>query len=247
MSQIVICRALVCRIANYRDQDAMLTLLSPEQGQISAIARGCKKATSRLAAGSQLFAFGEYDFRERNGRFSLVQCDLYECFFDLAQNYQAFAAGQFVLQSCVDIAPVGQPCEDVFSLAYYTLSHLCYGNEEVSDVLIYFLLNFLQLQGVRPATITCAICEQSTFEQAIFHERYGAICGHCAKQYTGNPVQALTLEAMFRMLRLPLDELHKLKLPPTVRQEALSVLPSYFVYHIEKNHAALQAFLRSLQ
>lgn len=247
MSQIVTCQALVCRTVNYRDQDAMLTLLSPEYGQVSAISRGCKKATSRLAAGSQLFAFGEYDFRDRNGRFSLVQCDLYECFFDLAQDYQAFSAGQFVLQSCVDVAPAGQSCRELFSLAYYTLSHLCYGSEDTSDILIYFLLNFLQLQGVRPATVTCAICDRSTFDEAIFHQKYGAICGHCAKIYSGKSVQALTLEAMFRMLRLPLIELHKLSLPSSVRHEGLSVLPSYFEYHIEKKYASLQTFLRSLR
>lgn len=246
MSQVFICMAMVCRSVPYKDQDCMLTLLSPEYGQISAIARGCKKTSSHLAAASQLFAYGEYSFRERNGRISLVQCDLRESFFDLAQNYQAFSVGQFVLQACADAAQVGQSCHDLFSLAYYVLSYLCYGNGDVTDICIYFLLNFLQLQGLRPSTTTCGICGESTFANATFHEKYGALCSRCSKQYTGKAIQALSLEAMFRMMRLPLKDLSKLNLPPKVRNEIIACLPAYFNFHTERHYSAFRVFLQSL-
>ena len=238
MAELIICRAMVCRMADYRDHDCMVTLLSPEYGRIDAIARGCKKPTSRLHAAAQLFVFGEYSLRERNGRFSVVQCDILETFFSIANDLTAFTMGQFVLQSGVDVAQPQQSAHDLFRLVYYALSHLGYGGQDALDIGLYYMLHLLKIQGLRPATVQCARCGQSTFQQPTFHGEYGALCHACSAEYEGEAVSALTLEAMVRILRLPLEDLARLRLPPTVRKEMMDVLPPFFDQHMDHGYAA---------
>ena len=43
------------------DSDKILTILTPNVGKISCVAKGAKRPKSMLLAGSQLLCFGEYD------------------------------------------------------------------------------------------------------------------------------------------------------------------------------------------
>ena len=234
----MICRAMVCRKADYHDHDCMLTLLSPECGRIDAIARGCKKPISRLHAAAQLFVVGEYSFRERNGYCSVVQCDILESFFSIAEDIRAFTVGEFVLQSSVDTAQPQQSANDLFRLAYYVLSYLGYGEGNPVDICLYYMLHILQIQGLRPATVTCALCGRSTFEKPTFHAEYGALCYACSTERGEVKVDALTLEAMVRMMRLPLEELKRLVLPVPVREQMMDVLPPFFEKHMDHVYTA---------
>jgi DNA repair protein RecO (recombination protein O) len=48
--------AIILRRTNYGEADRILNLLTPERGKVSAIAKGVRKAKSKLAGGLELFA-----------------------------------------------------------------------------------------------------------------------------------------------------------------------------------------------
>jgi DNA repair protein RecO (recombination protein O) len=48
--------AIILRRTNYGEADRILNLLTPEHGKVSAIAKGVRKAKSKLAGGLELFA-----------------------------------------------------------------------------------------------------------------------------------------------------------------------------------------------
>ena len=49
-------KALVLRGVDYKESDKILTLLTQDQGKLTAAARGCRKKGSAIAAGCQLLA-----------------------------------------------------------------------------------------------------------------------------------------------------------------------------------------------
>ena len=53
-------QALVLRVTDYNDRDAMLTLLSRDHGKLSAKVRGLRRKSSPLTAPCQLLAYGEF-------------------------------------------------------------------------------------------------------------------------------------------------------------------------------------------
>ena len=53
-------RGLVLRVTDYKDKDAVITLLTEDLGRISVKARGLRRKNSPLVAPCQLLAFGEF-------------------------------------------------------------------------------------------------------------------------------------------------------------------------------------------
>ena len=49
--------ALVLRVTDYKDHDALLTLLSPNHGKLTVKARGLRRKNSPLGAPCQLLAY----------------------------------------------------------------------------------------------------------------------------------------------------------------------------------------------
>ena len=65
--------AIVLRHVNYRDNDRMVTLLSPSRGRIDAIIRNCRKPKSHNLNAGELFALGDYMLHE-NGGHAFTRC-----------------------------------------------------------------------------------------------------------------------------------------------------------------------------
>lgn len=239
MGNTIVTAGIICRTSDYRENDKMLTVFSPTLGRIQAIARGCKKMNSRNFAATQLFALGEFSFHQKGERLSLIQSDVRERFFPITQNLKAFYAGQFVLQSSVEIAQPMQNAQHLFELAYTTIGNLAYGETNPLDLIYYYMIQLLLEVGSLPPFRTCAKCGASTFQDASFHFEYGTLCSKCAQNFGGKRASALTLEAMYRMQNLQASEMNKVKLPEKIQKELDSFLPAYLEFHLEKKFPIL--------
>ena len=225
---------IVARYANYREYDRMLTILTPEMGSVDAVAYACRRSKSPLLACTQPFSYGEFILQSKKDKYSLAQCDLRESFYDLRNDLARLSAATFVADSCAQLAH-GSPANELFGLAYYTLSFLCYGESAPIDLLLCFFVKILYLQGYEPATTACARCGASTFENPVFNSgQGGALCSSCGAQHGGEPIKPLSLEAVRRMMQLPLERMDAVRLPAEVREELLSALPAYFECHFER-------------
>lgn len=222
---------LIARYTNYKDYDRMLTLVTPDYGRIDLIARGCRKQGSQLMACSQLFAYGEFVLARRGDRYSMMQASLLESFFDLRFDLDKLSAASTIVETLSQSASPGEPCNELFSLAYYALSFICYGGAPTSDLMICYLIKYLDQQGYRPSTTRCSRCGHSTFERPRFHAKYGALCSHCAQQKGGASLSPLSLEAMRRMIGMPLEMMDNVRLPEDVSAEIRFALPPYFQTH----------------
>ena len=91
---------LVLRETVTRDADKILTVLTPDRGRLSVIARGARRKGSRVAAACQLLAYSEMTLYEK-GRWTMLDAaDTIELFDGLRQDLTAlslaayFAAGR---------------------------------------------------------------------------------------------------------------------------------------------------------
>ena len=60
-------RGLVLRVNPYKDADAILTILTEDQGKLTVKARGLRRKNSPLIAPCQLLAYGEFTLFENKG------------------------------------------------------------------------------------------------------------------------------------------------------------------------------------
>ena len=80
---------LVLRETDTRDADKILTVLTPDRGRLSVIARGARRKGSRVAAACQLLAYSEMTLYEK-GRWTMLDAaDTIELFDGLRQDLTA--------------------------------------------------------------------------------------------------------------------------------------------------------------
>lgn len=73
--------AIILRRTNYGEADRVLSLLTPERGKISAIAKGVRKPKSKLAGGLELFALCNVTIMSGRGDLGLITSARMEHFF----------------------------------------------------------------------------------------------------------------------------------------------------------------------
>lgn len=218
---------IVLRYADYKESDRMLTVYTREYGKLDMSARGCRRPGSRLMNAAQPFVCGEMVYFSNRGRLSLDSCEIRESFYQLRTDVRSFAAGSYLL-AAVNAATIGEERnEAVYDLLYYALSFLTYGVADGRDVALACLVKLLDISGYCPALVRCARCGVDVRNEKRLRfsaESGGALCPECSG---GEPVTALSLEAVRRMLLLPVGELDRVKLPDRVRAELLPLINKY--------------------
>ena len=64
-------QAVVLRVTDYNDRDALLTVLTRDYGKLTIKARGLRRKNSPLVAPCQLLAYGEFTLFEERGQHTL--------------------------------------------------------------------------------------------------------------------------------------------------------------------------------
>ena len=195
--------AIVLRNAPYKDNDRMLTLLSPTRGRVEALARGCRRPKSPLLNASELFALGDFDFYERGGRMTVTSATLIETFYPLRADFDRLAVGTYLLNLCELSAQPGQNCQELFMLLLHTLSRLTFSEQEWKPLLAGFLLHFAAIGGVKPRLNHCISCGRrlSEEESVFFDLSEGGLCCRDCHQQGQTPVAA----AQARWMRMALQ------------------------------------------
>ena len=224
----LICRGMVIRTVDYRDNDRILTLFTAESGRVDAKARNCRKATSPLLGCTQPFTYGEYQLFYHKNKYIIDQGEVLESFYPLREDVEKYAAASLCASLCLEGIQAEERNEDIFSLLYQTLSFLTYGDSDPGDLCAAFLIRFLALSGFRPAITQCAICGRDLREDPVIRflgDKGGAVCAACSP--VGRRIGRTALEVMRRMLLLDDDQLFRVKLKAPLRAEVLSHLIPY--------------------
>ncbi len=176
--------AIVLRHVNYRDNDRMVTLLSPSRGRIDAIIRNCRKPKSHNLNSGELFALGDYMLHENGGHITVTSVHLIETFYPLRTNYDRLTCGTYLLSLAEAAAEPEQEQRELFMLLLHTLSRLAFSDQEWKPLLAGFLLHFSACQGFKPRLNHCVFCGKALGEAGPFFfdsEEGGVCCGACRR------------------------------------------------------------------
>ena len=181
--------AIVLRRVNYRDNDRMVTLLSPSRGRIEAIIRNCRKPKSHNLNAAELFALGDYMVIESGGHMTVTSVHLIETFYPLRADYDRLTCGVWLLGLAEAVAEPEQEEQELFMLLLHTLSRLTFSDQPWKPLLSGFLLHFSACQGFKPRLNHCSLCgKRLGDEPPLFFDPAdgGVVCGSCRRN--GNQV-----------------------------------------------------------
>ena len=228
-------KGIVLRYTDYRDNDRILQLLTREQGLISVTARGCRSSKSKLTAACESCVYGEFVVYER-GRIKYVSsAAVLEAFYPIREDYEKLLSAMQVMHTAEISAFSSVNAAELFALCYHSLSFIAYGETEPVDIEICFTAKLLKASGYAPVLTRCVRCGKSLIHQheiCFSKSQGGAMCDYCGAGC--QKVSALSLEALRRMMLLPLNDMNKVRLPEKVRKELYELIYSYAEYVFEQ-------------
>ena len=173
-------KALVLRGVDYKESDKILTLLTQDQGKLTAAARGCRKKRSAIAAGCQLLAWSEMVLYDYQGRWSVKEAAVERLFQGVRDDIERLALGCYFAEVAELLAVEGLPSRSLLSLTLNSLHALDTMQEKpLPLVKAAFEWRAMALAGYEPLIDGCAVCGANPPENPRFHLREGVL--HCAK------------------------------------------------------------------
>ena len=155
-------QAIVLRVTDYNDRDALLTVLSRNHGKLTIKARGLRRKNSPLVAPCQLLAFGEFTLFEYKGQYTINEAHSIELFSNLRRDLTMLSLGTYFAQVAEILSQEDLPNPELQSLVLNCLYALSKLNEPEMKVKAVFELRSACLAGFMPDLFGCHICGSQT-------------------------------------------------------------------------------------
>jgi len=240
---------IVLRNRQLGEADKIITLFTREYGKTNMVAKGVRKAKSKLVGGTPIFTYGQYMYHQsrENKLGVLCQYALKEPFRALREDLKKLAAAAYVVELADEMLPEAEVNERAFILLLTTL-HLLQ-SQDAAIVLRVYEMRLLAILGLQPHLEDCAECGLA-LERAgdfRFSPRLGGIvCQACARQDAfAMRLSRETVRMLQQFLRVNLQKLSILRPSPTAQREAERVLRAYISFQLEKKLKSID-FLRAV-
>jgi DNA repair protein RecO (recombination protein O) len=240
--------AVVLRRQDLGETDRLLTLFTPGQGKLRAVAKGVRRPGSRKAG--HLEPFSRADLLLARGRELdvITQAEtlrehrgLRE---DLLRLGQAAALVELVDRFAVE--QEGHPA--LYRLLVDMLAELDAGQEPAA-VLRYFQLRLLELVGYQPELFRCLSCGEALQPEAQHFSisEGGVRCPRCGPgQGEGRPLSLAALKVLRHNQRSAFAAAAAPRIAPAVAREVDALLEAYLSYLLERRLRAPD-FVREVQ
>jgi DNA repair protein RecO len=142
--------AIILSRTDYGEADRIITLLTPDYGKLTLLARGVRRVKSKLAGGIELFSVSEITFIKGRGEVgTLVSTRLVQHYDRIVSDLDRTMLGYELIKK------MHRATEDEPETAYFTLMRQTFEalNDLAADsrlVQLWFLMQLLQLDGYAP-------------------------------------------------------------------------------------------------
>jgi DNA repair protein RecO (recombination protein O) len=140
-------RAIVLRRTNYGEADRIVQLLTPENGKVSAIAKGVRKEKSKLASGIELFSVSELTIHQGKSDLGTLTSVRLEHFYkDILADYDRLQFGYEVLKRANRLAEhiIEPALFESLEVVFRSLNDI---SIDLRLVKIWFYLHSAELEG----------------------------------------------------------------------------------------------------
>ena len=174
---------IVLSAINYGENDKILSIFTLEQGIISAIIKGVKKASAKLKFASEPFRFAEFVFSVSTTRRVVINASLIDSFYQIREDIVSFYAGATILEFIKKIQRENIISSELFLETIESLKQITYAKESNASALVKFLLNSLATVGYGLSVKGCFSCH-TTIENRIFFDCFSGafFCEDCAQK-----------------------------------------------------------------
>lgn len=239
-------QAIVLRVTDYNDRDALLTVLTRNHGKLTVKARGLRRKNSPLIAPCQLLAFGEFTLFEYRGMYTINEAHSIELFQNLRRDLTKLSLGTYFAQVCEVISQEDLPNPELQALLLNSLYALSTLDLPENKVKAAFELRAACLAGYTPDLFACHVCGNENPDR--FDLSAGlAECAKCGRGTGGirMPINPGILEAMRYISMCDAKKLFGFTLGDENMQALAAITEAYLATQLERGFSTLD-FYKSL-
>lgn len=150
---------LVLRRTDLGEADRIITFLTPDRGKLRAVARGVRRAKSRLGGHLELFSEVELMVAEGRNLDKVASARLQRHFGAMVEDYTRLAYGYLFAEILDRLLEEGTALPEPFELTRTVWSELDAGRTGAL-LELFFKLRLLAALGYAPELSACAVCRR---------------------------------------------------------------------------------------
>lgn len=238
--------AVVLRRSDSGETDRRLTLLTLKFGKIDVIAKGARKAASRLGGSSEPLIRAHFTWAEGRARRFVTQVQPITSYPRIRNDYDFLIAGLTLAEILAVSVPFESPQFDVEGS--YNLFVHCLGALNTAEkwlpACVWAHSKLMAAEGVSPEWLTCASCGEPVNENPAWISPSSG--GYVSSAYALSQADRfqVSMEVLIALSRIvDLDEP-----PENVKygSDCLRVLFQFWRHHLEARLPAFEALLQGL-
>ena len=241
-------QGLVLRVTDYKDRDAILTVLTRERGRITVKARGIRRRNNPMSVACQLLALTEFTIFEYRDQFVINDAHVVELFQGLRTDIQKLALATYFSQVAEVVSQEDMPNPELLPLVLNSLYGLSNLNLPESKVKAVFELRCTCIAGYMPDLSGCAGCMRN--EAELFDISTGSLlCLKCRYNASSGGIRLPVSPGMLAAMRYICNCDPKKIYAFTIGSEAMDGLSqlteAFLVTQLERGFSSLD-FYKSL-
>ncbi|MEF9919595.1 MAG: DNA repair protein RecO [Erysipelotrichaceae bacterium] len=234
---------IVLKNVDYRDQDALLTVLSKENGRIDFVARGLRKITSKNAGSSQMFQHSYFYYNEKGNRLqSLKTSELIDSFRHLRDQLLTQCISEVMCEVMSKIE-INDP-STMYDLLYQSFNILQTSKKPYA-ILSVFMAIILRYQGIEPCVDHCVRCHTQQGIVTLSLLDGGFICGKCIN-YSDTKMKKEELKKFRILMKASLQHIEIVENSCDINYQDFERIVSYFIEYSGINLSSI-SFLKRIE
>lgn len=221
---------IILRGFPYGEGHKVIVLLSPDRGQIKAVAKGVRKTKSRWGGRLEPFNQVEVVLYERKGMPTVTSAQTLESFPGIRNSLTAVLNATVMSEAVDAVAQPDQPSLALFEL-YRTGLEALNGGTSGPGVVAAFLLKLARVIGFSPSLSSCVYCHHDQDLRFFSRSAGGAVCSACRARGALR-VSARVVQLMQELAQTDLSQLATANGPDA--HSALGLTRSFVEFHIER-------------
>ena len=229
--------------SNMGDFDKMLTILTPNVGKISCVAKGARRPRSALLAGTQIFCFGEYLMYKGTNTYHINSVEPIEVFYNIRTDLDKLKYAVHINKIIQDVTHENQNCFNILQLLLNTLYVISETDKDLELVLSIFKLRLVSILGFKPKIASCVNCNEKENLNYFSLRDNGLKCEACSRQDKSSiSMTESTLNAIKYTILSPAKKLFLFDLKNEALEEFKLISKLYFNEKMEKEYKMEELF-----
>ena len=247
--------AVVLRRRDMGETDRILTLYTPHQGKLNAIAKGVRRPSSRKAGHLELFTHSQLLVARGRNLDIITQAEVIHAFRELRENLDRVTYAHYVVELLDRFASEGQENPPAFRLLVEALGRLCEA-QDLPLTVRHYELRLLGLEGYQPQFFRCLECGELVQPVTNYFdpEKGGLLCPRCGEGLLGRrgvpsrvrPVTVNTLKVLRYLQTHDYAESSRLRLKTHTHRDVEALMLHYITYILERSLKSVD-FIRRLR